>query len=197
MSRRAAEQGAVNVGQGFPDYPIDPRLAACVTDAVPPGSTSTRPWKAALPCAPPSPRRSWPPAAAPSIRKPRSRSPAAAPNLSTPPSRPWWAPGDEAIVFDPAYDAYDPAIRLAGGRCIHIPLEAPHFRYDWDRVRSRDQRAHAAHHHQQSAQSGVHRGERGGSRRAGAARRATGRSPCSPTKSTNTCSTTGACTSPS
>jgi methionine aminotransferase len=44
-------------------------------------------------------------------------------------------PGEEAIVFDPAYDAYDPAIRLAGGRCIHIPLQAPHFRYDWDRVR--------------------------------------------------------------
>src|SRR5690349_21621594 len=34
MSRRAAEQGAVNVGQGFPDYPIDPRLADCVTEAV-------------------------------------------------------------------------------------------------------------------------------------------------------------------
>jgi methionine aminotransferase len=45
------------------------------------------------------------------------------------------AQGDEAIVFDPAYDAYDPAIRLAGGRCIHVPLQAPHFRYDWDRVR--------------------------------------------------------------
>jgi len=28
MSRRATEQGAVNVGQGFPDYPIDPELAA-------------------------------------------------------------------------------------------------------------------------------------------------------------------------
>jgi methionine aminotransferase len=44
--------------------------------------------------------------------------------------------GDEAIVFDPAYDAYDPAIRLAGGRCIHIPLAAPEFRYDWERVKS-------------------------------------------------------------
>ena len=43
-------------------------------------------------------------------------------------------PGEEAIVFDPAYDAYDPAIRLAGGRCLHIPLAAPHFRYDWERV---------------------------------------------------------------
>jgi len=29
----------------------------------------------------------------------------------------------------------DPAVRLAGGTCIHIPLEPPHFRYDWDRVR--------------------------------------------------------------
>jgi methionine aminotransferase len=45
-------------------------------------------------------------------------------------------PGSEAIVFDPSYDAYDPAVRLAGGRCIHIPLEAPHFRYDWARVRA-------------------------------------------------------------
>jgi len=44
--------------------------------------------------------------------------------------------GDEAIVFDPSYDAYDPAIRLAGGRCIHIPLAAPHFRYDWERVKN-------------------------------------------------------------
>ena len=26
-------------------------------------------------------------------------------------------------------------MRLAGGRCIHIPLAAPHFRYDWERVR--------------------------------------------------------------
>src|SRR5881394_1456954 len=34
MSRRATEQGAVNVGQGFPDYPIDPQLAACVSAAL-------------------------------------------------------------------------------------------------------------------------------------------------------------------
>jgi methionine aminotransferase len=42
--------------------------------------------------------------------------------------------GDEAIVFDPAYDSYDPAVRLAGAKCIHIPLLPPGFRYDWDRV---------------------------------------------------------------
>lgn len=44
------------------------------------------------------------------------------------------APGDEVIVFDPAYDSYDPAVRLAGGRCRHLPLVAPHFRPDWDRL---------------------------------------------------------------
>ncbi len=42
--------------------------------------------------------------------------------------------GDEVIVFDPAYDSYDPAIRLAGGKVLHIPLKSPDFRIDWDRV---------------------------------------------------------------
>jgi methionine aminotransferase len=44
-------------------------------------------------------------------------------------------PGDEAVIFDPAYDAYDPAVRLAGGRCVRIPLTPPAFAFDWDRVR--------------------------------------------------------------
>jgi methionine aminotransferase len=43
-------------------------------------------------------------------------------------------PGDEAIVFDPSYDSYDPAVRLAGARCVHLPLMPPTFRYDWERV---------------------------------------------------------------
>ena len=43
-------------------------------------------------------------------------------------------PGDEAIVFDPCYDSYEPAVTLAGGSCRHIPLTAPGFGVDWDRV---------------------------------------------------------------
>ncbi len=42
--------------------------------------------------------------------------------------------GDEVIMFDPAYDSYDPAVRLAGGRCVHVPLLPPTFGYDWERV---------------------------------------------------------------
>ena len=44
-------------------------------------------------------------------------------------------PGDEVILFDPSYDSYAPAVLLAGGRPIHIPLEPPHFHIDWQRVR--------------------------------------------------------------
>jgi methionine aminotransferase len=44
-------------------------------------------------------------------------------------------PGDEVIVFDPAYDSYEPAARLAGGRAVHIPLTPPAFSVDWLRVR--------------------------------------------------------------
>lgn len=43
--------------------------------------------------------------------------------------------GDEVIVFDPAYDCYEPAINLQGARAIHIPLSAPDFGVDWQRVR--------------------------------------------------------------
>ncbi len=43
-------------------------------------------------------------------------------------------PGDEVIVFDPAYDCYQPAITLNGGICRHIPLDSPHFTPNWQRV---------------------------------------------------------------
>lgn len=43
--------------------------------------------------------------------------------------------GDEVIVFDPAYDSYEPAIDLQGARAVHIPLTVPSFSIDWRRVR--------------------------------------------------------------
>jgi methionine transaminase len=42
--------------------------------------------------------------------------------------------GDEVIMFDPAYDSYDPAVRLAGGIPIHIPLTIPEYGIDWQRL---------------------------------------------------------------
>lgn len=43
--------------------------------------------------------------------------------------------GDEVIVFDPAYDSYEPSVELAGGKCIHIPLLPPAFAVDWQQVK--------------------------------------------------------------
>ena len=47
-------------------------------------------------------------------------------------------PGDEVIVFDPAYDSYEPAVSLAGGRTLHLPLvrsdHDPDFHIDWQQV---------------------------------------------------------------
>lgn len=43
-------------------------------------------------------------------------------------------PGDEVIVFDPAYDSYQPIITLAGGRTIHLPLKRPDFAIEWERL---------------------------------------------------------------
>ena len=136
MSRRAAEQGAIHVGQGFPDYPIDSRLAACVTDAVAAGFNQYAPMQGSV-----------------ALRAAIAAKIVAAGGRRVDPETELTVTcggtesiysaiqavvgaGDEAIVFDPAYDAYDPAIRLAGGRCVHIPLAAPDFRYDWDRVRA-------------------------------------------------------------
>src|SRR4051812_14088054 len=135
MSRRAMEQRAVNVGQGFPDYPIDPDLAGCVADAIAAGFNQYAPMegnvqlRAAI-------------AAKIAAGGGREGDPDSELTVSCGGTESIYSAiqavvgaGDEAIVFDPSYDAYDPAVRLAGGRCIHIPLAAPQFRYDWERVR--------------------------------------------------------------
>ena len=136
MSRRAIEQGAVNVGQGFPDYPIDPALASCVADAIAAGFNQYAPMEGNV-------RLRAAIAMGITAAGGRAVDPETEITVSCGGTESIYSaiqavvgPGEEAIVFDPAYDAYDPAIRLAGGRCIHIPLVAPHFRYDWDRVRA-------------------------------------------------------------
>ncbi len=42
--------------------------------------------------------------------------------------------GDEVIVFDPCYDSYEPATELAGGRCVHVQLNPDDFSIDFDKL---------------------------------------------------------------
>jgi methionine transaminase len=135
MSRRARELGALNLGQGFPDYDIDPRLAELTGEAMRQGHNQYAPMEGV-----------------PELRERIARRLAASYGGDFDPQsqitvtlgateaiysavQAVVGAGEEAIAFDPAYDSYEPAVRLAGGRCIRIPLLPPDFRYDWDRVR--------------------------------------------------------------
>jgi methionine transaminase len=135
MSRRALEEGALNIGQGFPDYPIDPRLARCLVDVVGEGRNQYAPMEGVI-----------------ELREQISVKLQGSYGLRFDPQaeitvtcggtealydaiQAVVGPGDEAIIFDPAYDAYEPAVRLAGGRCVRIALAPPAFRFDWDEVR--------------------------------------------------------------
>ncbi|HEX5459180.1 MAG TPA: methionine aminotransferase [Steroidobacteraceae bacterium] len=136
MSRRARELGALNLGQGFPDYDIDPRLAELTGEAMRQGHNQYAPMEGV-----------------PELRERIARKLAASYGGDFDPQsqititlgategifsavQAVVGEGEEAIAFDPAYDSYAPAVLLAGGRCLRLPLMPPDFRYDWDRVRS-------------------------------------------------------------
>ena len=136
MSRRAAELGAINLGQGFPDYPLDARLGELLADAMREGHVQYAPM-AGVPlllesiAARLEKRYGLGVDAAQAITITLGATEALFSAIQA-----LVGPGDEVIVFDPAYDSYDPAVRLAGGRCIHLPLLPPQFAYDWDLVRA-------------------------------------------------------------
>lgn len=134
MSRRARELDALNLGQGFPDYDIDPRLTELVAAAMRAGHNQYAPMEGL-----------------PALRERVAAKLRASYGIAVDPEtevtitlgateaiystvQALVGPGDEAIVFDPAYDSYEPAVRLAGGRCIRLPLTQPGFRYDWERL---------------------------------------------------------------
>src|SRR6202045_4788901 len=136
MSRRARELEALNLGQGFPDYAIDPRLTELVAAAMTAGHNQYAPMEGLL-----------------ALRERIAAKLLPVYGLSADPDseititlgateaifsavQAVIGAGDEAIVFDPAYDSYEPAVRLAGGRCVRLPLMQPGFRYDWDAVKA-------------------------------------------------------------
>jgi methionine transaminase len=136
ISQRAQELGAVNLGQGFPDYPIDPRLTELVNAAMLAGHNQYAPM-AGLPALQASIAADVKRRLGVEVDAPRSVTVTlGATEAIFSAILALAGPGDEVIVFDPAYDSYDPAVRLAGARCVHVPLLPPLFTYDWDRVRA-------------------------------------------------------------
>lgn len=134
MSALATEKGAVNLGQGFPDFEGDPRLVDAVTDAMKRGLNQYPPMTGV-----------------PALREAIARKVEAiyghrydANSEITITAGATQAiltiilaivhPGDEVIVLEPCYDSYVPNIELAGGKVVRVPLTPGTFRPDFTKI---------------------------------------------------------------
>ena len=134
MSALAQETGAVNLGQGFPDFDCDPALVNHVTDAMREGLNQYPP----MPGVPLLRER-----VAAKIESLYGRRYDATSEITITAGATQAIltavlccvhPGDEVIVLEPSYDSYAPNIELAGGRVVRVPLVPGSFRPDFDRI---------------------------------------------------------------
>jgi methionine transaminase len=134
MSALAAEKGAVNLGQGFPDFDCDPALVHAVTSAMQAGHNQYPPMPGV-----PQLRQ----AVADKIEKLHGKAynPATEITITAGATQAILTtilaivhPGDEVIVLEPCYDSYVPNIELAGGVAVRVPLTPGTFRPDFDRL---------------------------------------------------------------
>ena len=136
MSQLATDHGAINLSQGFPDFPAPAGLLDRVSHHLRAGHNQYAPM-----------------GGLPALRAQiasktlalygRSVDPDSEVTVTSGATEALFCaieavvePGDEVLCLDPAYDSYDSAIRLAGGHAVHIPLRQPEFSVDWDRVQS-------------------------------------------------------------
>ncbi|MEA9845255.1 pyridoxal phosphate-dependent aminotransferase [Xanthomonas campestris] len=136
MSQLAAEHGAVNLGQGFPDFAVPQRLVDALGQAMAAGHNQYPPMTGVA-------------ALRQAIAGKAQRCYGAQVDAETEITVTSGATeaifnaihavvraGEEVIVLDPAYDCYEPAIDLAGARAVHVALDPQTFAVDWDALRA-------------------------------------------------------------
>lgn len=136
MSALATEHKAVNLGQGFPDYPMSEELTAKVAEAMKNGHNQYAPMPGLIGLREsiaekveflyqtkinPDTEITITPGGTYAIYS----------SLTT-----ILQPGDEVILFEPAYDSYIPNIEINGAKAVPLPLTYPDYKIDWDLVRS-------------------------------------------------------------
>jgi methionine aminotransferase len=135
MSRLAAEHGAINLAQGFPDFPCSPELVELVSQAMQAGHNQYAPMEGLL-------------ALREQIAQKTEQCYGYAPDpiaeitVTSGATEAIFAaitavvhPGDEVIVLEPCYDSYLPAIELSGGTALTIPLRPTDYSIDWALVK--------------------------------------------------------------
>lgn len=134
MSQLAAEHAAVNLGQGFPDFDAPPFLVDAIARAMREGHNQYAPMTGI---------GALREAIAGKIAALYGANVDAGTDITVTSGateaifcaiHALVRAGDEVIVLDPCYDSYEPAIDLAGARAVHVPLTAPDFHVDWQRV---------------------------------------------------------------
>lgn len=134
MSALAHEHGAVNLGQGFPDFGCDPELLEAVNRAMKGGMNQYPPMPGVM---------ALREAVADKVQGLYGRryNPATEVTVTAGATQAILTallaivhPGDEVIVLEPCYDSYIPNIELAGGRVVRVPLVPGSFEPDFDRI---------------------------------------------------------------
>ena len=137
MSRLAAECGALNLSQGYPDFSAPPGLYDLVLKHMRAGSNQYAPMAGVAPLREAIAAKverlygtRYDPEHEVTVTAGGTQAIFTAVACLT-------RPGDEVIVLEPAYDAYAPAVQLSGGTPVRVPLTFPGYRPDWAAVRAR------------------------------------------------------------
>ena len=135
MSRLALEHGAINLSQGFPDFNCAPELIDAVARYMREGHNQYAPMPGTIPLRE---------ALAMKIERLYGHryDPVSEITITSGATEALFAsltalvhPGDEVLLFQPAYDSYVPAIQLSGGTPVFVTLDPPDYHIDWDAAR--------------------------------------------------------------
>jgi methionine aminotransferase len=136
MSQLATEYGAVNLGQGFPDFPTPQALQDALARHVRDGRNQYAPMTGVLKLREQIAHKT-------ERMYGRTVDPETDVTVTSGATEALFAAvaatvdaGDEVILLDPCYDAYEPAVELQRATPVHVPLALPHFNPDWEQVRA-------------------------------------------------------------
>jgi len=136
MSRLAAQHGAINLSQGFPDFSAPQALFDLVAKHMHAGANQYALMAGALPLREAIAEKVADLYGLAFDAEQEITVTAGATQAIFTAVAALVRPGDEVIVFEPVYDSYVPSIELNGGRAVPCRLTFPDYRPDWDEVRA-------------------------------------------------------------